>query len=80
LTCIPPPKGAWTTLFATTSAHVAAEREKYKGGYIALFRKVVRPGRKEVHDRAVALATLATQLWEAMDRVAGEVLARSPRP
>ncbi|KAI9452067.1 NAD-P-binding protein [Lactarius psammicola] len=75
LTCIPPPKGAWTTLFAATSANVAAEREKYKGAYIEPFGKVVRPGRKEVHDRA-----LMTQLWEATDRVAGEVLARSPRP
>jgi hypothetical protein len=75
LTCIPPPRGAWTTLFAATSVDVAAEREKYKGAYIEPFGKIVRPARKEVHDRA-----LATQLWEATDRVAGEVLAHSDRP
>jgi len=33
------------------------EREKYKGAYIEPFGKVVHPGLKEVHDRA-----LATQL------------------
>lgn len=75
LTCIPPAKGAWTTLFAATSAQVAGEREKYKGAYIEPFGKVVPPGRKEVRDRA-----LATQLWETTDRVAGEVLARPQRP
>ena len=75
LTCVPPPQGAWTTLFAATSADVAAERQKYKGAYIEPpFRNIVRPTRNEVHDRA-----LATQLWEATDRVAGEVLAQLPR-
>src|SRR6266702_4359692 len=32
----------------------ATEREKYKGAYIEPFGKVVRPGLKEVHDRASA--------------------------
>jgi len=54
LTCIPPPQGAWMTLFAATSADVGAEREKYKGAYIEPFGKIVRPVRKEVHDRALA--------------------------
>ncbi|KAI0293634.1 NAD-P-binding protein [Multifurca ochricompacta] len=72
LTCIPPHKGSWTTLFAATSPLVLAEREKYKGAYLEPFGKIIKPSRKEVGDRG-----LATKLWEATDRVAADILAKA---
>ncbi|KAH9032107.1 hypothetical protein EDB84DRAFT_1676623 [Lactarius hengduanensis] len=59
---------AWTTLFAATNAHVAADCEKYKGGH------------REGWPARVQGGTRARARWEATVRVAGEVLAQSPGP
>ncbi|KAI0061086.1 NAD-P-binding protein [Artomyces pyxidatus] len=75
LTAIPPSSGAYTSLFAASSLQIAADRQKYKGAYLEPYGKIVKPVRKEVHDKA-----LAGTLWETTERIVNEVLAVPIRP
>ncbi|TFY79514.1 hypothetical protein EWM64_g4498 [Hericium alpestre] len=64
----PPLDGAFTTLFAATDAHVAAERDKYKGGYLVPFGQLKEPSVPARDPK------LACTLWETSERVVKEVL------
>lgn len=63
-------QGAYTSLFAATSAEVAAVREKYKGAYLVSYGEVAAVT-KEARDTA-----LAKTLWETSETVVREVLQR----
>ncbi|EIM89870.1 NAD-P-binding protein [Stereum hirsutum FP-91666 SS1] len=63
-------QGAYTSLFAATSAEVAAAREKYKGAYLVPYDEVAAVT-KEARDTA-----LAKTLWETSETVVRDVLQR----
>lgn len=63
-------QGAYTSLFAATSAEVAAAREKYKGAYLLPYGEVAAVT-KEARDPA-----LAKTLWETSERVVQDALER----
>lgn len=63
-------QGAFTSLFAATSANVAAAREKYKGKLLVPYGEVT-PLTKEARD-----PVLAKTLWETSERVVREALQR----
>ncbi|EIM89854.1 NAD-P-binding protein [Stereum hirsutum FP-91666 SS1] len=67
---ITPLQGAFTSLFAATSAEVAAARETYKGKYLVPFGEVGALT-KEARDPA-----LAKTLWETSESVVRDVLQR----
>ncbi|THH17783.1 hypothetical protein EW146_g3110 [Bondarzewia mesenterica] len=69
--CVSSLKGAYTSLFAATSAEVAALPDKYKGKYMEGCR-VVKPSTKEAEDEL-----LARKLWETTKKVVADVLASS---
>ncbi|TFY66520.1 hypothetical protein EVG20_g4574 [Dentipellis fragilis] len=61
---VTPLQGAMTSLFAATSAQVAAEREKYKGKYLVPYGKIAGPATAASKDPA-----LAKTLWETTERI-----------
>lgn len=67
---VTPFQGAFTSLFAATSAEVAAAREKYKGKYLVPFGKV------EITTKAARDPVIARTLWETSERVVRDVLQR----
>ncbi|KAI0030108.1 NAD-P-binding protein [Vararia minispora EC-137] len=66
-----PREGAYTTLFAATSAEVAAQREKYKDAYLMPYGRLDTPVPQARDDG------LARMLWETTERVVSEVCARA---
>lgn len=62
--------GAFTSLFAATSAEVAAAKEKYKGAFLMPYGKVTKVT-KEARD-----PVLAKTLWETSERVIRDALQR----
>ncbi|KAI0066554.1 NAD-P-binding protein [Artomyces pyxidatus] len=67
---ITPLEGAFTTLFAATSAQVAAEREKFKGQYLVPYGKL-----QQLKGKA-GDARLARTLWATTEKVVEGVLGR----
>ncbi|TFY66020.1 hypothetical protein EVG20_g5058, partial [Dentipellis fragilis] len=67
-----PLQGAMTSLFAATSAQVAAEREKYKGKYLVPYGKIAGPATAASKDPLVAKT-----LWETTERITSELLKTS---
>ncbi|KAI0066555.1 NAD-P-binding protein [Artomyces pyxidatus] len=65
-----PLEGAFTTLFAATSAQVAAERGKFKGQYLMPYGKL-QPLKGKARD-----AKLAQTLWATTEKVVEDVLGR----
>lgn len=60
---IEPSEGAYTPLFAATSAEVAADRDKYKGKYLEPYGKLVDMS-KDGKDEG-----LARTLWGTSERI-----------
>ncbi|EIM89867.1 NAD-P-binding protein [Stereum hirsutum FP-91666 SS1] len=67
---VSPSYGAFTSLFAATSAEVAAAKEKYKGAFLMPYGKVTKVT-KEARD-----PVLAKTLWETSERVIRDALQR----
>ncbi|KAA1470089.1 NAD-P-binding protein [Dentipellis sp. KUC8613] len=67
-----PLQGAFTSLFAATSAQVAAEREKYKGKYLVPYGKIAGPATAAAKD-----AALAKTLWETSENVSNDILVKA---
>lgn len=67
---ITPLQGAFTPLFAATSAEVAAAREKYKGAFLTPYGKITTVT-KEARD-----PVLAKTLWETSERVIRDALQK----
>ncbi|THH20252.1 hypothetical protein EW146_g1098 [Bondarzewia mesenterica] len=68
---ITPLEGAYTSLFAATSAEVAAAPDKYKGKYLESYGKTVKLTTKESQD-----PVLAKRLWNTTEKVVADVLAK----
>ncbi|ETW77590.1 hypothetical protein HETIRDRAFT_239899, partial [Heterobasidion irregulare TC 32-1] len=66
LLAMSPLEGAYTSLFAATSAEVVAQPHKYKGKYLERCQ-VVTPTTKDASD-----PVLARKLWEATEKVVAE--------
>ncbi|KAI0052447.1 NAD-P-binding protein [Auriscalpium vulgare] len=68
-----PDQGSYTSLFAATSARVAAERPQFKGAYLEPYGQIVsvKKMRKEAGD-----VELGKTLWATTERVVGGILAR----
>ncbi|VDC05280.1 unnamed protein product [Peniophora sp. CBMAI 1063] len=67
-------QGAYTSLFATTSPIVKAQRDKYKGKYLEPFGKITKPAAADAHDEASAKL-----LYDTSIKVAEQVLSGSAR-
>ena len=70
LVAMSPLEGAYTSLFAATSAEVVAQPHKYKGKYLERCQ-VVTPATNDASD-----PVLARKLWEATEKVVAETFAR----
>lgn len=68
--CVTPFQGEFTSLFAATSAEVAANRKKYKGAYLVPYGKISSVT-KEARD-----LVLAKTLWETSEKVVRDALQR----
>ncbi|KAA1474633.1 NAD-P-binding protein [Dentipellis sp. KUC8613] len=64
-----PLEGAYTSLFAATSARVAAEREKYKGKYLVPYGEIGGPATPAAKD-----PVLAKTLWETTEKITAGLL------
>ncbi|KAA1471872.1 NAD-P-binding protein [Dentipellis sp. KUC8613] len=67
-----PLQGAMTSLFAATSAQVAAERDKYKGKYLVPYGQIAGPATSASKDPLIAKT-----LWETTERITAELLGNS---
>lgn len=63
-------QGAFTSLFAATSAEVAANRKKYKGAYLVPY------GEMSAVTKEASDPVLAKTLWETSERVVRDALQR----
>ncbi|KAI0027349.1 NAD-P-binding protein [Vararia minispora EC-137] len=66
-----PYEGAFTTLFAATSAEVAARRDKYRGAYVLPYGRIAQPAPQAQDD------ALAKTLWDTTERVVADICARA---
>ncbi|TFY66029.1 hypothetical protein EVG20_g5060 [Dentipellis fragilis] len=66
---IAPLQGAFTSLFAATSARVAAEREKYKGKYLVPYGEIAGPATAAAKD-----PVLAKTLWDTTEKITAGLL------
>ncbi|KAA1474635.1 NAD-P-binding protein [Dentipellis sp. KUC8613] len=67
-----PLQGAMTSLFAATSAQVAAEREKFKGKFLMPYGKIAGPATAISKDPLVAKT-----LWDTTEKITTELLKKS---
>lgn len=67
---VTPLQGAFTSLFAATSAEVAAAKETYKGTFLMTYDKIGTVT-KDARD-----PVLAKTLWETSERVVRDALQR----
>jgi hypothetical protein len=67
-------KGAYTTLFATTSPRVKENREAFKGKYLVPFGKTALPSVKDAYD-----PERAKELWDATEEISTRLLSE-PAP
>lgn len=70
LFAVTPLQGAFTSLFAATSAEVAAAKETYKGAFLMTYGKI-GTATKDARD-----PVLAKTLWETSESVVQDALRR----